>query len=131
MHFGMIVSLMVSISSVWLYQLKSKPSFVGHQLKVGANLWSHHVLADSIAPTDKEWSPTNQFKNYWGFEIDLLDDLAGALNFTYVIENPPVPSWGRLRGDGTWDGLLNLTMENKIDLAISNVHIMYARTQVH
>ena len=60
----------------------------------------------------------------------MLNEASKALNFKYIILNPEVPSWGILRDDGKWDGLMNLPMDNIADLIISNVHIEFSRTQV-
>ncbi len=97
---------------------------------MGANLWAHHVLADDIPQDDPDWSPTNVYRNYWGFEIDMLETIAEELNFTYTIENPPDLLWGHITGDGTWDGLVNLTAKNQVDLIMSDILIVYSRMQV-
>ena len=34
-------------------------------------------------------TPRFKYRDYWGFEINILVELARVLNFTYTIENPP------------------------------------------
>ena len=34
-------------------------------------------------------TPRFKYTDYWGFEINILVELARVLNFTYTIENPP------------------------------------------
>ena len=102
----------------------------GYNLKIAANLWSHHVLANVIPPTDPKWTPTNLYRNYWGFEIEILKALSGKLNFSYTIENPPEALWGHIMPDGTWDGLVNLIAKNIVDLIICDIVYVYKRMQV-
>ena len=45
---------------------------------MGVLPWSHHALGDLVdAP---EGAPAT-YTNYWGYEIELLKSIAGALNF--------------------------------------------------
>lgn len=47
---------------------------------MGVLPWSHHALGDLVdAP---EGAPAT-YTNYWGYEIELLKSIAGALNFRY------------------------------------------------
>ena len=49
---------------------------------MGVLPWSHHALGDLVdAP---EGAPAT-YTNYWGYEIELLRSIAGALNFKYDI----------------------------------------------
>ena len=34
-------------------------------------------------------TPRWKYKDYWGYEIDMLIEASRILNFTYTIENPP------------------------------------------
>ncbi|CAG2217228.1 GRID1 [Mytilus edulis] len=43
--------------------------------------------------------------NYTGFSIDLLQELAHELNFTYEITSPPDGQWGTETPNGSWTGL--------------------------
>ncbi|CAG2221653.1 GRIN [Mytilus edulis] len=42
--------------------------------------------------------------NYTGFSIDLLQELAHELNFTYEITSPPDGQWGTETPNGSWTG---------------------------
>ena len=69
---------------------------IGLNLRIATNPWSHHVLADKIPETDADFSESNKYKNYWGYEIEMLKNMANVLNFTYKIENPPDGKWGHI-----------------------------------
>ena len=58
-----------------------------------------------ILESDPEYSESNKYRNYWGYEADMLKNVAEILNFKYTIENPPDGSWGHINADGTWNGL--------------------------
>ena len=97
---------------------------------MAVNLWSHHVLADEIPTTDTEWSPTSYYKNYWGFEIEILQSIAQVLNFTYTFYNPTEIIWGHISEDGKWEGVVNLTAKNTVDFVICAILQEHARMQV-
>ena len=69
---------------------------LGLHLRIATNPWSHHVLADNIPETDPDFSESNKYRNYWGYEIEMLKNVANILNFTYTIENPPDGKWGHI-----------------------------------
>ena len=46
---------------------------------------------------------------------DLLNTLAGTMNFTYTVEPPPDNAWGGQNEDGTWNGMMNLVQNNLRD----------------
>ena len=58
-----------------------------------------------ILESDPEYSESNKYRNYWGYETDMLKNVAKILNFKYTIENPPDGSWGHIKADGSWNGL--------------------------
>ena len=103
---------------------------LGHTLNIATNPWSHHVLGEQIPEEDPEWSETNKFRNYWGYEIEMLKDTAKALNFTYTIENPPDGKWGHIEPDGNWNGLVYYVSKDNVDIVICDVFIVYGRQQV-
>ena len=104
--------------------------YLGHTLSIATNPWSHHVLGEQIPEEDPEWSETNKFRNYWGYEIEMLKDTAKALNFTYTIENPPDGKWGHIEPDGNWNGLVYYVSKDNVDIVICDVFIVYGRQQV-
>ena len=97
---------------------------------IATNPWSHHVQADTIAKSDPEYSESNKYRNYWGYEIDMLVNTAKVLNFTYTIENPPDGSWGHIKADGSWNGMVYHISQNIVDLVICDLFIVYGRHMV-
>ena len=69
-------------------------------------------------------------RNYWGYEIDLLETVSGALDFTYTIVNPADGKWGHIEADGTWSGLVADAADGSVDFVIADVFIIYLRQQV-
>ncbi len=103
---------------------------LGHHFKVATNPWSHHLLGDEIPETDPDWSESNKYRNYWGYEYDMLAIISDVLNFTYTMENPPDGQWGHVSPEGNWDGLVNHAAKNIVDFVICDVFIVYGRAQV-
>ena len=103
---------------------------LGQTLNIATNPWSHHVLGEEIPKEDPEWRETNKYRNYWGYEIEMLKDTAKALNFTYTIENPPDGKWGHIEPDGNWNGLVYYVSKDNVDIVICDVFIVYGRQQV-
>ena len=97
---------------------------------IATNPWSHHVQAEAISTSDPEYSESNKYRNYWGYEIDMLVNTAKVLNFTYTIENPPDGSWGHIKADGSWNGMVYHISQNIVDLVICDLFIVYGRHMV-
>ena len=70
------------------------------------------------------------FRNYWGYEIEMMNNMAKKFNFTYKIENPPDAMWGQIEPDGRWNGMIHYTSINEMDMAIGDIMISYGRHQV-
>ena len=102
-------------------------NFGGHQLHVGTLPWSHHVQADPLP--DQQRQPNKRFKNYFGYEIFLLDAAARALNFKYKISNHPSDNWGNL-AQGGWSGLTSDAADGVVDIVISDIFLTHGRSQV-
>ena len=49
---------------------------------------------------------------YYGYMIDLLNELARQAQFSYEIYIVPDSSYGFRRADGTWDGVINELVAN-------------------
>ncbi len=71
-----------------------------------------------------------KYRNYWGYEIDLLEATAKILNFSYTIVNPADGKWGHIEADGTWSGLVAEAANGNVDFVICDVFIVYSRAQV-
>ena len=59
--------------------------FRGRRFTVGTNPWSHHVLGYRIPEEEGGGTATEKYRDYWGYEIDLLDAVSHALEFNYTI----------------------------------------------
>ena len=100
----------------------------GHEFQIATNPWSHHVLGDLI-PEEEGGTPSNKYKDYWGYEISLLKTLSGILDFKYNISNPPDGKWGHIEADGSWSGLVNHAATNQVDFVICDVFVTYTRNK--
>ena len=61
----------------------------------------------------------------------MLKNAAVMLNFTYTIENPPDGSWGHIKPDASWNGLVYHASQDIVDFVICDVFIVFGRSQVH
>ena len=50
---------------------------------------------------------------------DILNSLATTMNFTYTIGPPPDNKWGGQQPDGSWNGMMNQVVQEKIDFGKS------------
>ena len=87
-------------------------------------------MADAIPESDPDYSESNKYRNYWGYEIEMLYNMANVLNFTYDIKNPPDGKWGHIEPDGRWNGLVYHVSQDSADLVICDVFIVYGRQSV-
>ena len=71
-----------------------------------------------------------KYRNYWGYEIDLLVAMSETLNFTYTIVNPEDGKWGHIEADGTWSGLVAEAAFARVDFVICDIFLVYSRWQV-
>jgi hypothetical protein len=107
----------------------SQNTFKGRHFTIAANPWSHHVLGSEI-PKEEGGTSTNMYRNYWGYEIDLLVEISSVLDFTYTIVNPADGLWGNIGASGKWLGLVGEASMGSVDFVMSDVLIMYYRHQV-
>ena len=68
-------------------------------------------------------------RNHWGWEIDALNSISHALNFTYTIENAYPLKWG-YADDGSFRGPVGDTMRNTVDFNIGSTPIEYGNSRV-
>ena len=102
----------------------------GVTLRIAMNPYSHHVRADEIPESDLDYSESNMYRNFWGYEIDMMNNAAKILNFTYAIENSPDGLWGSIESDGNWNGLVYHVSQDSADIIISAIFISYGRQSV-
>ncbi|XP_046564373.1 glutamate receptor ionotropic, delta-1-like [Haliotis rubra] len=64
-----------------------------------------------------------------GVSIDLLNELARRLNFSYTTVEPEDGEWGA-HVNGTWTGLIGMLVEKKADLVLAPLAVMKSREEV-
>ncbi|KAL3861014.1 hypothetical protein ACJMK2_007107 [Sinanodonta woodiana] len=67
---------------------------------------------------------------YEGLCIDLLNELADMLNFTYELVGPPDGKFGSKRSDGRWNGLVGQLERQEVDMVVAALSIQSERKQV-
>ena len=87
-------------------------------------------MADEILESDPDYSESNKYQNYWGYEIEMLYNMAKILNFTYAVENSLDGLWGNIEPDGRWNGLVYHVSQDSADLIMSAIFISYGRQLV-
>ena len=55
---------------------------------------------------------------------DLLNSLANTMNFTYTIGPPPDNKWGGQQPDGSWNGMMDQVVKDKIDFGRLKLFIL-------
>ena len=91
--------------------------------------WGNTLRSEPIPTNDPDWSPRNQFRNYWGIEKLMLDDAAKFMNFTYTIGCPEDRLWGSITETGEWNGFLRELVLDEADFTISSCLVSYMRSQ--
>ena len=54
---------------------------------------------------------------------DLIDMMKAALNFTYTLRPPPDNQWGARESNGSWNGMIKLVQDKKVDIGICTIDI--------
>ncbi|BHF84798.1 Glutamate receptor ionotropic, delta-1 [Sparganum proliferum] len=64
-----------------------------------------------------------------GFAGELLTELAAHFKFKYLLTQSPNNRIGKRDKDGRWNGLMNLTIEKRIDIAVGHIAITAERAR--
>ena len=104
--------------------------FQGYFFNVGAVPWSHHVAGEEVSD-EEGGNDTYRYRDYWGYEIDLLNLVSEKLNFNYVLMNQEDGLWGAIQGNSSWSGKVGGTATGRFDFIISDIFITFGRTQVY
>lgn len=72
----------------------------------------------------------NSPRGFKGYYIDLLDEIARALNFKYVIYEVEDGLYGILNDEGEWNGMMRELMDKKADIGIPLMSITSERDSV-
>lgn len=67
-------------------------------------------------------------KGYSGYCIDLMDFIAGKLDFEYEIEE--LPEFGKMDDDGNWNGAIKKLIDKEADIALGTMFVMSERETV-
>ncbi|KAK3586557.1 hypothetical protein CHS0354_022690, partial [Potamilus streckersoni] len=73
---------------------------------------------------------TNGTATYKGLCMDLLDELAFGLNFSYVITEPADGKWGEDNGNGSWAGLVGQLQREEVDMVVAPLAAQKQREEV-
>ncbi|XP_046328737.2 glutamate receptor-like [Haliotis rufescens] len=93
----------------------------------------HHEVVTLLEPPfvmEKTTQPPSDTKKYEGMLIDILDELARRLHFTYNIRVVYDGKFGYEVEPGKWNGLVSELINNNSDLALSHLTINSQRAKV-
>ncbi|PBC33353.1 Glutamate receptor, ionotropic kainate [Apis cerana cerana] len=73
----------------------------------------------------------NEEKNeYYGFCIDLLNEIKKTVGFQYEIRETDDKKYGSLNLDGSWDGMMRELIEKRADIALGSLWVTAERERV-
>ncbi|KAK6165873.1 hypothetical protein SNE40_022697 [Patella caerulea] len=93
--------------------------FNGRQLLIGA--MPYQLIRKDVI---------NGVSVYTGWMVDLLEDMAADLNFTYEITEPKDGNWGTKMDNNTWDGLIGRVQRREIDILYGEYMITAERNKI-
>ncbi|XP_071080993.1 glutamate receptor ionotropic, kainate 3-like [Haliotis cracherodii] len=103
-----------------------------HQLYHGGNYGFHNR---TLIVGTLEWAPfvikrvVNGSVRFDGLCIQLLQELAKQLNFSYTLVEPEDREWGRVLS-GSWTGLVKLLSAEEVDLVVAPMAVTKSRSTV-
>lgn len=112
-----------SVEEFYGFRMKD---MMGHRMRVANVPYGHYVRGDP----NEHGTGHDNYKNHWGFEIELLKTAAATLNFTYTIMSHPNNQWGDIGTDGKWFGMRKYTINNTVDFTIGAVAITFVTNKV-
>ncbi|XP_064602759.1 probable glutamate receptor [Liolophura sinensis] len=65
-----------------------------------------------------------------GIDIDILDELANALNFKYILMEPEDGLFGAKLSNGSWSGVVGMVSKGEVDLGVGPLTINAERSEV-
>ncbi|KAK7489274.1 hypothetical protein BaRGS_00019526 [Batillaria attramentaria] len=94
----------------------------GRTLRVLVKEWTYYVIVSQANETQITYS---------GVLIDLLQELATRLNFSYTLTlHPPHLSWGQELDNGSWDGPIGILTRKEADVALGVFTLTAGRSSV-
>uniref|UniRef100_A0AC35U4L6 PBPe domain-containing protein n=1 Tax=Rhabditophanes sp. KR3021 TaxID=114890 RepID=A0AC35U4L6_9BILA len=103
----------------WHYEVNGKTNnFYKQNLRIVVHLEEPFVMR------------ANTSLGYEGFCIDLLQEMAIILNFTWTILEVKDGAYGVEDESGRWNGVIGMLQRHEADLSVSAVTITYSRSSV-
>ncbi|KAK7489275.1 hypothetical protein BaRGS_00019527, partial [Batillaria attramentaria] len=94
----------------------------GRALRIVVKEWTYYVIVSKENETQITYS---------GVLIDLLQELATRLNFSYTLTlHPRHLSWGQELDNGSWDGPIGILTRKEADVALSIFALTAGRSSV-
>lgn len=85
------------------------------------NLQGHHfsltTLVETPMTSSMKFNQSIGSYSVQGSFPDLLDILAGTMNFTYSFQAPADNAWGGKQPDGSWNGMIHMVQSELVDFA--------------
>ncbi|GFN97075.1 glutamate receptor [Plakobranchus ocellatus] len=97
-----------------------KFGFNGRKFIVSTNMWPPYVYSRVV----------NGSVEYYGFCMDLAEELSRTMNFTIEWVEPPDGHWGAVDANGSWNGLVGQMQREEIDLIVAPIGVTGAREAV-
>ncbi|KAK7489272.1 hypothetical protein BaRGS_00019524 [Batillaria attramentaria] len=112
----------LSLVSSLLPPVNSSLGLGGRTLRVLVKEWTYYMIVSKKSETQITYS---------GVLIDLLQELATRLNFTYTLTlHPHNLSWGQELDNGSWDGPIGMLTRKEVDVALSVFTLTAERSSV-
>ncbi|XP_067682755.1 glutamate receptor ionotropic, kainate 1-like [Haliotis asinina] len=127
-----------------------RPNHTGKDVETVGNVWRDHSLEikhqlyhgseygfrnRTLIVGTLEWTAfvikrvENGSVRFDGLCIQLLQELAKQLNFSYILVEPDEREWGRIR-NGSWTGLAKLLVNGEIDMIVAPLTMTQDRATV-
>ncbi|RLU19384.1 ObirIr25a.2 [Ooceraea biroi] len=72
----------------------------------------------------------NETNKWFGFCIDLLDEIRQSVPFEYEIREVEDQQYGSLNENGSWNGMIKELIDKRADIALSSLWVMAEREKV-
>ncbi|XP_015435363.1 PREDICTED: glutamate receptor ionotropic, kainate 2 [Dufourea novaeangliae] len=119
------VSSMVSGS--WNASVTAPLQVTNNELMNTTAVKSYRVVTVLHPPFVMYNEKTNE---YYGFCIDLLNEIKETVDFQYEIREAEDKLYGNLNPNGTWNGMMKELIEKRADIALSSLWVTAERERV-
>ncbi|CAC5375410.1 unnamed protein product [Mytilus coruscus] len=130
------------IRTLMWHRTKRGLSTIGYTQLTGSFLFSNDIFPNEHFGFNKRkfivsllpWKPfivhDTKTNKYTGFSMDILQELANELNFTYELTSPPDGQWGTETPNGSWTGLVGQLQQRDVDIVAAPLTIQTDRERV-